>query len=108
MYAFTSSMPEKDKNDVVIGDKVTKKAKGVNSGLVKKFLTFDDYKDTLFNKTITMVCQNSIRSYKHQLYTISQMKIATTAIDTKRYTLPNGVSSYAHGHKNIKKVKWTK
>ena len=77
------------------------KAKGVVRYVVKKDLCFDDYKNVLDSGEIIKRDQNTIRSFKHQLYTIKQNKIALSAIDTKRWIKDDGVSSFAHGHYQI-------
>ena len=41
---------------------------------------------------------NTIRSYKHEVYTIEQSKIGLCSFDDKRYN----INTYAYGHKNIK------
>jgi hypothetical protein len=49
------------------------------------------------------VAQNSLRSYMHNIHSISSMKVATCSVDTKRYTLSDGITSLAHGHCRIAK-----
>ena len=65
------------------------------------FIRLKDYKDVIFNKTNLYVEQKSIRSYKHQIYTIKQSKLALSGIDTKRYILEDGITSLAYGHYKI-------
>jgi hypothetical protein len=105
-------------------EKEEKRAKGVSSVMVKEdkenvrkvimrkeegkqittdFIRLKDYKDVVFNKTNLYVEQKSIRSYKHQIYTIQQRKLALSGIDTKRYILEDGISSLAYGHYKIPK-----
>ena len=83
----------------------SKKAKGIKKLVVKKDLKFDDYKRSLFGSTKTDIQQttkfNTIRSYKHEVYTIEQSKIGLCSFDDKRYLIDN-VNTYAYGHKNIK------
>ena len=85
----------------------SKKAKGIKKLVVKKELRFSDYKRSLFGSTMTDVQQttkfNSIRSYKHDIYTIEQCKIGLCSFDDKRYLIDN-VNTYAYGHKNIKLI----
>jgi hypothetical protein len=79
-----------------------KKAKGVQKSVVKQDIDFNDYENVLKNHTILRKDQNSIRSYKHQIHSISQKnKIALNALDTKRWIKTDGISSYALGHHRI-------
>jgi len=58
-----------DKND-------TKKAKGIKNNVVARTITFDDYTRCL-NEEIEMTRhQSCIRSKLHEVYTISESKIA--------------------------------
>jgi hypothetical protein len=79
----------------------SKKAKGVNKMVVKNEIHLSDYKDVLELKRILKKSKNTIRSYKHQLYSISQNKIALSGIDTKRYIKDDGISSFSYGHYQI-------
>ncbi|XP_018362816.1 PREDICTED: uncharacterized protein LOC108760996, partial [Trachymyrmex cornetzi] len=73
----------------VDGKKDTKKAKGVKSNIVARTITFDDYTRCL-NDEIEMTRQQScIRSKLHQVYTISETKIALSPYEDKRYIIPN-------------------
>jgi hypothetical protein len=79
-----------------------KRAKGVQKSVVRYDINFDDYENVLKNHTILRKDQNSIRSYKHQIHSISQKnKIALNALDTKRWIKTDGISSYALGHHRI-------
>ena len=54
--------------------------------------------DTLFDKTLTSITGNYIRSYKHKLFNISQRKIALNPFDNKRYILNDGIHTLGLGH----------
>ncbi|XP_044011957.1 uncharacterized protein LOC122854947 [Aphidius gifuensis] len=76
--------------------KLHKKAKGVKKSSMKT-ITFEDYKNCVENHVQISRKQNSIRSEKHQVYTITTEKIALSWNDDKReliegknYTLPWG------------------
>ena len=57
----------------------SKKAKGIKKSVVKNELTFNDYKRSVFGTEKSDIQQmikfNTIRSYKHDVYTIEQSKI---------------------------------
>ena len=92
MYAFTTDTYE------------SKKAKGVKRSVVKNELQFSDYSRSLLGGVRRDIQQkvnfNTIRSYKHELYSISQNKIGLCSFDDKRYLIDN-VNTYAHGHHRI-------
>ena len=82
----------------------SKKAKGIKKLVVKKELRFNDYKRSLFGSIKGDIQQtttfNTIRSYKHEVYTIKQSKIGLCSFDDKRYLIDN-VNTYAYGHYKI-------
>ena len=78
------------------------KCKGVK-GYIGETFDIKDYikcNETHESKTIN---QNSIRSYKHQLYTETISKIALSCFDDKRYIENDNINTYSFGHKDIKK-----
>ena len=50
-------------------------------------MTFDNYYDCLFNNENFNVEQNVIRSYKHNVFTTKQRKVALSGDDDKRIIL---------------------
>ncbi|KYN24342.1 hypothetical protein ALC57_04058 [Trachymyrmex cornetzi] len=69
----------------VDGKKDTKKVKGVKSNVVARTITFDDYTRCL-NEEIEMTRRQScIRSKLHEVYTISESKIALSPYDDTSY-----------------------
>jgi len=72
----------------VDGKKDTKKVKSVKSNVVTKSITFDDYMRCLFDETEMTRKQSCIRSKLHEVYTISETKIAVCSYNDKRYILP--------------------
>ena len=67
----------------------SKKCKGVKKAVVKNVLTFDDYKDCLFNEKNYTAKFNTLRSRRQEITTECVTKVALTATDDKRYVLPN-------------------
>ena len=53
-----------------------KKTKGVKKNAVKKVISHKDYVDFLFEERKCMHTMQTIRSFKHQLYTIKQNKVS--------------------------------
>ena len=85
--------------------KEEKKCKGVKKGVVKKDITFEDYKNCLFTKEEQQRTMNAIRSRKHNIHTESITKTALSADDDKRIILENGIDTMAIGHYKIKNKK---
>ena len=57
--------------------------------MVKDSITFENYKDCLFNNTTYQAKFNALRSRKHEITTDCITKIALSANDDKRYIIPN-------------------
>jgi hypothetical protein len=103
------------------------KAKGVRRHVVKNHMTIEDYKQCLFwdgsmarnarelaiNQFNAFKCTGqksltnqytpyrvniSLRSFKHQMKSISTVKLALNRSDDKRLVLENQINTRAHGH----------
>jgi len=85
----------------VDGKKDTKKVKGVKSNVVAKSISFDDYMRCLFDEIEMTRKQSCIRSKLHEVYTISETKIALSPYDDKRYILPDSTDTLPWGHYKI-------
>ncbi|XP_011688401.1 PREDICTED: uncharacterized protein LOC105450316 [Wasmannia auropunctata] len=87
----------------VDGKKDTKKVKGVKSNVVAKSITFNDYVRCLLDETEMMRQQSCIRSKLHEVYTISETKLALSPYDDKRYIVPDSTdySTLPWGHYKI-------
>lgn len=83
-------------NDIEI-----KRAKGIKKYVINKKLTFDKFMKCVFENKITICRQNSIRTKKHSVYTVSESKIALISRDDKRHRLENSVFTLPYGHKDI-------
>ena len=85
----------------VDGKKDIKKVKGVKNNVVAQTITFDDYTRCL-NEEIEMTRRQScIRSELHEVYTITESKIALSPYDDKRYVVPNSTETLPWGHWRI-------
>ena len=76
----------------------SKKCKGVKKSVVKKSITHEDYKKCLFTGKEQLQRMNVIRSYRHEVYTEEDNKVALCPSDDKRHILEDGVHTLALGH----------
>ena len=65
---------------------------------VKKSLHHELYKQTLESETDVYISQELLRSYKHDIFSVTQKKVALTAYDDKRHLLNDGIHTRAYGH----------
>lgn len=87
---------------VSLGDKLTKKAKGVKKCVIEKVLTDTDFKNVAECSKEVVVCKMFVfRSTLHEIYTELINKIALTSRDDKRFILPDGCNTLAWGHSQI-------
>ena len=75
-----------------------KKCKGVKKAVIKKTITFNDYKDCLFDNKPSMRKMNVIRSHLHTMYTETVNKIALSPFDDKRIIREDKIHTLAYGH----------
>ena len=78
-----------------------KTAKGIKKNVIKKDITHENYKQTLFNNQQMYHKMKTIRSENHQLGSYKINKVSLSCFDDKRYISDDGITSYAYGHKNI-------
>ena len=83
-----------------VGNSEPKKCKGIKRCIVKKTLSFDDYKTCLFNGEQIHRSQLLFRSCKHEVKTVEVNKLALSREDDKIIII-NGVASYARGHYRV-------
>lgn len=81
-----------------VGGKEEKRLKGIKRNVVQRCITFQDYLECLRTLTIQTQVQQTIRSSKHIVYSISEMKVALSPHDTKRYIIPNSTDTLPWGH----------
>ena len=71
------------------------KAKGVKECVIKKSLTFEDYKKCLFTEDELMKKMNIIRSQNHEIFSMTVNKVALSADDNKRRICENKINTLA-------------
>ena len=79
------------------GNSESKKCKGIKKCIVKKTISFEDYKDCLFSGETSYRSQLMFRSLKHEIRTLEVNKLALSRDDDKHITV-NGISGLARGH----------
>ena len=77
-----------------LGGGVDKKCKGTKKCVVKKRITFDDYKKVYETGEIQYRTQQRFVSEKHRVYTQSVRKVALSAADDKRIQAGNRTWAY--------------
>lgn len=75
---------------------VIKRAKGVKNLYLKKKIKFDNYKQCLFENAIHTATFNTIRSFNHRLYSVTEVKKALSSSDNKRIILEDNTLPYGH------------
>ena len=78
-----------------------KKCKGIKKCVVKKTLTFEDYKTCLFNDSTEYRSQLMFRSSKYEVHTNEVNKVALNRDDDKRISRKDRTSTFARGHKDL-------
>ena len=79
-----------------------KKCKGIRKCVVKKTLSFEDYKNCLSaNSGYVYRSQLMFWLTKHEVHTIEVNKIALNRDDDKRISKKDGISTLARGHKSL-------
>ena len=84
---------------ITFDGKQTAKASGVKKHVKDKYLRHVIYKATVLGLISEYnIVQNSFRSYKHKVKTISQCRTGVSAYDDKRWIADCGILTRAHGH----------
>ena len=91
MTEFVALRPKLDPYKMLDGSE-DKKCKGIKKCVVKKTLTFEDYKTCLFNNSTEYRSQLMFRSAKHEVHTIKVNKVALSWEDDKRIPRKAGIS----------------
>ena len=83
-----------------VGSSEPKKCKGIKKCVVKKTITFEDYKRCLLDGRNVHRSQLLFRSNKHEVKTLEVNKLALNSQDDKRISV-DGIASYAIGHHRV-------
>ena len=83
-----------------VGKDEPKKCKGIKKCVVKKTITFEDYKRCLFDGVRINRSQLLFRSKKYKVKTLEVNKLALSMEDDKRVSV-DGISSLAMGHYDL-------
>ena len=81
-----------------VGNSESKKCKGIKKCVVRKTISFEEYKNCLFEGDRSYRSQLMIRSMKHEVRTLEVNKLALSRDDDKRIIMDDGISSLARGH----------
>ena len=100
MTEFVALRPKLYSYKVLDGSE-DKKRKGIKKCVVKKTLTFEDYKACLFHYSTEYRSQLMFRSAKHEVHTIEVNKVALNRDDDKRISRKDRISTFARGHKDL-------
>ena len=84
----------------VEGGKEERKCKGVAKSVVKKSISFEDYKKCLFSELEKLREMNLIRSNCHNIYSMTINKVALSSNDDKRVVGDDKIHTYAQREKN--------
>ena len=85
-----------------VGSSESKKCKGIKKCVVKKTISFEDYKNCLFCGEASYRSQLMFRSLKHEVRMLEVNKLALSRDDDKRITV-DGIASLARGHYTTRK-----
>ena len=78
-------------------DSEHKKAKGTKKCIIKRELTFKNYKDSLLNNEIVIKSQHRFRSDHHKVYAEEVNKIALSINDDKKIQTFDRITTYPYG-----------
>ena len=83
-----------------VGNSEPKKCKGIKKCVVKKTITFEDYKRCLFEGRNVHRSQLLFRLNKDEVKTLEVNKLALNSQDDKRISV-DGIACYAIGHHRV-------
>ncbi|XP_011629664.1 uncharacterized protein LOC105422110 [Pogonomyrmex barbatus] len=82
----------------VLGKSDTKRIKGVKRSTVAKTITSKDFALCLNESSQQSRRQACIRLMLHEVYTVSELKLALSPYDDKRYVTPDSTDTLPWGH----------
>ena len=85
-----------------VGSSESKKCKGIKKCVVKKTISFEDYKTCLFGGEASYRSQLMFRSSKHEVRILEVNKLALSRDNDKCLTI-DGIASLARGHYTTRK-----
>ena len=71
------------------------RAKGVKNCVIKKSLSFEDYKKCVFIEETVMREMNILRSQNHEIFSMTVNKVALSPNDDKRLICENKIDTFA-------------
>ena len=86
----------------IVGSSESKKCKGIKKCVVKKTISFEDYKTCLFGGEASYRSQLMFRSSKHEVSTLAFNKLALSRDNDKRITV-DGIANLPRGHYTTRK-----
>lgn len=87
----------------VVGRNDTKRVKGVKRSVVERTITFDDFERCLRDATEQSRSQCCVRSRLHEVYTVSEAKLALNPHDDKRNVVADSFDTLPWGHYRVPK-----
>ena len=85
-----------------VGSSESKKCKGIKKCVVKKTISFEDYKNCLFGGEASYRLQLMFRSLKHEVRMLEVNKLVLSRDNDKRITI-GGIASLTRGHYTTRK-----
>ena len=73
-----------------------KKAKGTKKCVIKQKITFENYKDCLFNNKTVYRSQEIFKRYYHNAYKEEVNKIVLSTMDDKRLQTSDKITTYPY------------
>ena len=86
-----------------LDNKENKKCKGIKKCVVKKTISFDDYKNCLLDSKSKSIYKSQLmfRNNKHEIHTVEVNKVALNRHDDKRTVKNDGISTIELGHNSL-------
>lgn len=83
---------------------IIKKAKGIKKMYIMKKMKFEHYYNCLFRRREYSASFNTIRSFNHNVYSITVKKKSLSAKDDKRVILNNNIHTLPYGHYSLTEI----